>query len=172
MDRWYLPQFVLVFQRFSFQDTGLQVHITTPNLLVMKLLITMWLDFHHSRHTTHVDTMFKCEECSIEHSSHFNVMSTCVVCLLWWKSSHIVIRSFITNRLGVVMCTCNPVSWKLNLWKTITNCGRYHLSIHCNCLDNDSLVTQWDLTLWLMSYVPLMSLYGPCFAFPPSIARD
>ena len=97
--------------------------------------------------------------CSIEHSSHLDVMSTCVGCLLWWKSSPLVIRSFITNRLGVVMCACNPVSWKPNLWKTITNCGRYHLSICCGCFDNDSLVTQWGFTLWLISYVT-MAFFG------------
>ena len=61
---YFYQAFVTTFQRSSFQETGLQVYATTPSQLVMKLLIHMKLDFHHSRHTAQIDKTSKCEESS------------------------------------------------------------------------------------------------------------
>ena len=61
---YFYQAFETVFQRSSFQDTGLQMQVNTPSQLVMKPLIHMKLDFRHSRHTTQIDETSKCEECS------------------------------------------------------------------------------------------------------------
>ena len=54
---YFYQQFVIVFQRSSFQETDYRCESLHP--LVMKLLINMKLDFHHSRHTTQIDETSK-----------------------------------------------------------------------------------------------------------------